>query len=80
MSTALQSAQADELKAFLNRIDNLEDEKAATAADIRDIYAQAKAKGYDVKAMRKVVSRRRKDRKKVEEEDQIVELYEGATQ
>lgn len=80
MTTALQNETAKKLKDTIERILRLEEEKAELAADIRDLYTVAKAQGFDVKALRKVVSRKKKDRKQVEEEDQIVELYEGAIQ
>ena len=52
----------DQLKAFVERIERLEEEKKATSDDIRDVYAEAKGNGYDVKAMRAVVRLRKEDK------------------
>src|SRR5471030_1055244 len=51
----------DQLKAFVERIERLEEEKKATSDDIRDVYAEAKGTGYDIKALRTIVSLRKQD-------------------
>ena len=66
---------ADQLKAFIERIERLEEEKAALAGDLREVYSEAKGNGYDTKVMRKIVSRRRKDHAERQEEQAIMELY-----
>ncbi len=63
------------LRAFIERIERLEEEKRATAEDIKEVYAEAKGNGFDVKIMRQVVSLRRKDRDKRIEEETILDLY-----
>ena len=63
------------LRAFIERIEKLEEEKKAIADDIKDVYGEAKATGYDVKVMRKIVSVRRQDRDKRREEEEILDLY-----
>lgn len=65
----------DHLKAFIERIERLEEEKKAIADDIRDVYAEAKANGFDVKAMRAIVRLRRQDPQQRKEEAAILETY-----
>ncbi len=69
------SVSGEELKAFIERIERLEEEKAALAGDIRDVYSEAKANGFDTKIMRKVIALRRKDHAERKEEEAIMELY-----
>lgn len=69
------SVAADQLKAFVERIERLEEEKAALASDIRDVYAEAKGNGFDTKVLRKVVSLRKKDHAERQEEEAILDLY-----
>ena len=70
-----QSIAADQLKAIVERIERLEEEKAALGSDIRDVYAEAKGNGFDVKVLRKIVALRRKDHAERQEEESILELY-----
>ena len=72
------SIDSGHLKAFIERIERLEEEKRALAEDIKDVYAEAKGVGYDVKIMRKVVSLRRQDHHKRKEEEEILDLYLSA--
>ena len=65
----------DQLKAFVERIERLEEEKNAIADDVRDVYAEAKANGYDVKALRKVVRMRKQDVNERKEQEAILETY-----
>ena len=69
------SVSGDELRAFIERIERLEEEKAALAGDIRDVYSEAKANGFDTKIMRKIITLRRKDHAERKEEDAIMDLY-----
>jgi len=66
------------LRAFVERIERLEEEKRAIAEDIKEVYAEAKGNGFDAKIMRKVISLRRMDRDKRVEEETILELYLSA--
>ena len=66
---------AEELKQFIERIERLEEEKAATASDIRDTFAEAKGRGFDTKAIRHIVRLRKKDHAERQEEEAILELY-----
>lgn len=63
------------LQAFIERIEKLEEEKRAISDDVKDVYAEAKGTGFDVKVMRKIVSMKRQDRHKREEEAEILDLY-----
>ncbi len=66
------------LKAFIERIEKLEEEKRAIADDIKDVYGEAKGTGFDPKIMRKIVSLRRQDKGKRDEEEEILGLYLSA--
>lgn len=66
---------AEHLRAFIERIERLEEEKRAIADDIKEVYSEAKGTGYDAKVMRKIVSLRRMDRQKRIEEEEILSLY-----
>lgn len=66
------------LKAFIERIERLEEEKSALADDVKDIFAESKAVGFDVKIMRKVIRLRKMDKEKRQEEEQLLELYKSA--
>lgn len=72
---ATDSVAADQLKAFIERIERLEEEKAGISQDIKDVYAEAKANGFDAKAMRKIISLRKKDHEERQEEEAMLELY-----
>ena len=66
------------LKSFIERIERLEEEKAAIASDIKDVYAEAKGTGFDAKTIRKIVSLRKVDTEKRREADEILDLYKSA--
>ena len=68
----------DQLKSIIERIEPLEEEKKATADDIRDVYAEAKGCGYDTKIMRAVRSRAKLGAEGRDEYDALVQLYEAA--
>ena len=63
------------LKAFIERIERMLEEKQAVADDIKEIYAEAKGNGYDTKTMRKIVKIRAMDKAKREEEEALLDLY-----
>jgi uncharacterized protein (UPF0335 family) len=65
----------DHLKAFVERVERLEEEKKAIADDIRDVYAEAKANGFDVKALRTIVRLRKQDADERREEETLRETY-----
>jgi len=66
------------LKAFLERVERLEEEKSALSEDIKEIYAEAKAVGFDTKTMRKVIRLRKMESEKRREEEELLELYKAA--
>jgi uncharacterized protein (UPF0335 family) len=68
----------ERLRAFIERIERLEEEKAALSADIREVYAEAKATGFDVKIMRQVIRLRKMDRSDREEQEHLLDLYKRA--
>ena len=65
----------DHLKAFIERIERLEEEKKAIADDIRDVYAEAKGNGFDVKALRTIVRMRKQDKDERMEQETILQTY-----
>ena len=69
---------ADQLRLFIERIERLEEEKRAFADDIKDVYAEAKANGYDKKIMRQVVRLRRMETHARQEADALLETYRQA--
>lgn len=69
------NVSASQLKAFVERIERLEEEKAGVAGDIKDVYSEAKSSGFNVKAIRKIVSIRKMDQEKRREEEAILEIY-----
>jgi uncharacterized protein (UPF0335 family) len=73
--TTLQSSAQKQLRQLVEQVERLEEEKKALAGDIRDKYAEAKGLGFDVKAMRKIVSMRKKTRADREEEEAILAVY-----
>jgi len=68
----------DRLKSFVERIERLEEEKAGLAADVRDVYAEAKAAGFEVKVVRQIVRLRKMDHQDRQEEQSLLELYKQA--
>ena len=69
---------ADRLRSFIERIERLEEEKAALAADIKEIYSEAKGTGFDVKVIRMVVRLRKMDQSDRQEQDAVLDLYKRA--
>ena len=73
-----QTVAAGQLRAFVERIERLEEDKKAIADDIKDVYAEAKGTGFDIKALRTIVRLRKKDQAEREEEESILDLYKAA--
>lgn len=87
MTTATMTAAApadaggiagERLKSFIERIERLEEEKKALSEDIREVYAEAKAVGFEPKIMRKMISLRKMELEKRREENELLELYMAA--
>ena len=69
---------ADQLRLFIERIERLEEEKKGIADDIRDVYAEAKATGYDAKTMRAIVRLRKMEKNDRLEAEALLETYKAA--
>ena len=65
----------DQLRSIIERIERLEEEKKTIADDIRDVYAESKGNGFDVKALRTIVRMRRQDPSERQEAESILEIY-----
>ena len=72
------SIAADELRLLIERIERLEEEKKGIADDVRDVYAEAKARGYDPKTMRAVVRLRKMEANSRQEAEALLETYKAA--
>ncbi|NQV46160.1 MAG: DUF2312 domain-containing protein [Rhodospirillaceae bacterium] len=68
----------DRLRSFVERIERLEEEKAALAADIKEVYSEAKGSGFDVKILRQVVRLRKMDQSDRHEQEELLDLYKRA--
>ena len=73
-----QTVAAGQLRAFIERIERLEEDKQTIADDIKDVYAEAKGNGFDTKAIRTIVRLRKKDANERQEEESILDLYKAA--
>lgn len=69
---------ADQLRLFIERIERLEEEKKGTADDIKDVYSEAKANGYDTKTMRAIVRLRRMEKDARDEAEALLDTYKAA--
>ena len=69
---------ADQLRLFIERIERLEEEKKGIADDVKDVYAEAKANGYDTKTMRAIVRLRQMESHARQEADALLETYRNA--
>ena len=78
IATGTEEVNAGHLRAFIERVERLEEEKRALSDDVKDVYGEAKANGFDVKIMRKIVSIRKQDRDQRREEETILDLYLAA--
>ena len=65
----------ERLRAFVERVERLEEEKAALAADIKEVYAEAKGVGFDIKILRKIISLRKLDRSDRLEQEELLDIY-----
>ena len=74
----LNSTAQTRLKTIIERVERLEEDKAAVANDIKEVFAEAKGEGFDVKILRKIVRLRKQDAAKRQEEEAILDLYLAA--
>lgn len=65
----------EQLSSYIQRIEKLEDEKTGISADVRDVYAEAKANGFDTKTMRQVLKLRKMDAAERDEQETMLDLY-----
>lgn len=72
------SIAKDQLKSIIERVERLEEDKAAISSDIKDVYSEAKGNGYDVKALRAIVRYRKEDAQDRAEREAIFETYLNA--
>jgi uncharacterized protein (UPF0335 family) len=85
MKTKLKPVEAvmdstERLKQFVSRIERLEDERDARALDIREVYSEVKAQGFDVKVLRKLIKLKKASAEKLAEEKSLLETYASALQ
>lgn len=73
--TSVRGVSADRLRSFVERIERLEEEKAALASDIREVYSEAKGAGFDVKVLRQVTRLRKLDKTARQEQEALLETY-----
>ncbi len=73
-----EALDAGRLRSFIERIERLEEEKRTLADDVKDVFAEAKAAGYDVKVMRQVIKLRKMDSAKYEELEALLDIYKAA--
>lgn len=73
--SAADGVAADELRQFIERLERLEEEKAGILGDIREVFAEAKGRGFDTKAMRTILRIRKQDHSERQEQEAILELY-----
>ena len=78
MSTNNGGISADRLKSFIQRIEKLNEDKAAVGEDLKEVYAECKGTGFDVKIVRQIIKLRAMDVEKRREADEILELYKAA--
>jgi uncharacterized protein (UPF0335 family) len=78
MSNSKTSFAQGQLRSLVERIERLEEEKKAIAGDIKEVYAEAKANGFDTKILRKVIALRKKETAEREEEQSMLDLYLSA--
>ena len=69
------SIAKDQIKSIIERVERLEEDKAAISSDIKDVYSEAKGNGFDTKALRRIVALRKQDPDKRAEQDAILDTY-----
>lgn len=74
-ATRVGGIAVDQLKSIIARVEKLEEEKAAITDDIRDVFAEAKGNGFDVKAIRQIIKLRKMDAQEREEEETVLDTY-----
>ncbi len=75
---SMNQATKAQLKAFIERVEKLEEEKKSIADDIKDVFAEAKGNGFDTKILRKIITMRKQDTAERKEQEEIMDLYLAA--
>jgi uncharacterized protein (UPF0335 family) len=73
-----QTVAAGQLRAFIERVERLEEEKSQLQEDIKEIFAEMKGTGFDIKAVRTIIRLRKKDQAERQEEEAVLDLYKAA--
>ena len=68
----------ERLRSFIERIERLEEEKRTLAADVKEVYAEAKGSGFDIKTMRQIIRIRRLDKDDLDEQETLLDVYKRA--
>lgn len=77
-NAGVENVAAAELRQFIERIERLEEEKSSISDDIKDVFGEAKGRGYDTKAMKTIIRLRKKDANERMEEESILQTYMAA--
>lgn len=77
-SESSQTVAAGQLRAFIERVERLEEDKQTIADDIKEVYAEMKGTGFDIKAVRTIIRLRKKDQSERQEEEAMIDLYKSA--
>lgn len=72
------SVAASQLRSFIERVERLNEDKKAVMEDIKEVFAEAKASGFDSKTMRKIIAERKKPTEEIQEEEALLDLYRSA--
>lgn len=75
LAISLTESAKDKLRQYVSKIENLETEKSEIADQLKEVYADAKALGFDTKVLRTVITRRKKDRRVLQEAEMMLDLY-----
>ncbi|MFZ1772386.1 MAG: DUF2312 domain-containing protein [Rhizobiaceae bacterium] len=78
IAASSQTVAAGQLRAFIERVERLEEDKQAIADDIKEVFAEMKGTGFDVKAVRAIIRLRKKDQAERQEEEAMLDLYKAA--
>jgi uncharacterized protein (UPF0335 family) len=78
ITNTAQTVAVGQLRAFIERIERLEEEKKTISDDIKDVYAELKGTGFDAKAVRTIIRLRKKEEQERQEEEAIIQLYKDA--
>ena len=78
MNDIIDNSSRESLNQFMARIERLEEDKKTVLEDIKEVYAEAKAQGFDAKILRQIVRIRKMDKAKLDEQEELIDLYKHA--